>query len=217
MEKFIKGRWFPLAIAIAVAFIIGILLFLCGIRITYAPGLENNWDAISAAATWAGVFVSAIGVVASFVAIWYAIQVPKKIAEEQNKIALFEQRYECFQFFERCHCLYKGVENASTIDELRKEFQFVFKNIKWEEQDREIVIHHIEQYEYILHQMQFLFPNIEEKDANNLYNHLQKFTIAVLGNVNTGSTKRAYIDTMSSFEKKYADIIWDSLTISNIK
>ena len=206
------------AFAVLVLAVGGVLvMILCGWCFTFAPELKDDWDAISAVAAWVGVFVSAVGVIASFVAIWYAIQVPQKIAEEQNKIALFEKRYECFQFFERCHCLYRGVENASTIDELRKEFQFVFKNIKWEELDREIVIHHIEQYEYILHQMQFLFPNIEEKDANNLYNHLQKFTIAVLGNVNTDSTKRAYIDTMSSFEKKYANIIWDSLTISNIK
>lgn len=210
MKKLVKQKWFPFIVALTLVGALLGFLYHIGFRITYAPKLENSWDAISACAAWAGVG-------ASFVAIWFAIRVPKKIAEEQNKIALFEKRYECFQFFERCHCLYKGVENASTIDELRKEFQFVFKNIKWEEQDREIVIHHIEQYEYILHQMQFLFPNIEEKDANNLYNHLQKFTIAVLGNVNTGSTKRAYIDTMSSFEKKYADIIWDSLTISNIK
>lgn len=62
---------------------------LFGWRITYAPELENSWDAISACAAWAGV-------IASFIAIWYAIQVPKKIAEQQNKIALFEKRYQVY-------------------------------------------------------------------------------------------------------------------------
>lgn len=66
-----------------------VVLWIFGFRITYAPKLETSWDAVSACAAWAGV-------IASFVAIWFAIQIPKKIAEEQNKIALFEKRFECY-------------------------------------------------------------------------------------------------------------------------
>ena len=87
MKKFIKGRWFPLVIAIIVVTAVAFIMALFGWRISYAPGLENSWDAVSAVAAWAGVF-------SSFIAIWFAIQVPKKIAEQQNKIALFEKRLE---------------------------------------------------------------------------------------------------------------------------
>lgn len=90
--KFIKGRWFPLIAAIAIFVLeVGIVLtmVLFGWRFTYAPELENSWDAVSAVAAWVGVF-------SSFIAIWFAIQVPKKIAEQQDKIALFEKRHDAY-------------------------------------------------------------------------------------------------------------------------
>ena len=87
--KFIKSRWFPLVVGFFIFILVGYSMALFGWRITYAPELENSWDAISACAAWAGV-------IASFIAIWYAIQVPKKIAEQQNKIALFEKRYQVY-------------------------------------------------------------------------------------------------------------------------
>lgn len=61
------------------------LMYQMGFRITYAPDLENSWNAISATASW----VSAI---ASFLAVWSAIQVPKQIAERQIKVDLFEKK-----------------------------------------------------------------------------------------------------------------------------
>ena len=42
------------------------------------------------------IVISSISVVVSGIAIWYAIQVPKQIAEQQNKIALFEKRLQCY-------------------------------------------------------------------------------------------------------------------------
>ena len=51
MKNFIKGRWFPLVVAIIAFVAIGTIMMLLGWRITYAPTLENSWDAISAVAT----------------------------------------------------------------------------------------------------------------------------------------------------------------------
>ena len=73
-------------------FAICAVLYFFGFRITYAPTLENSWDAISACAGWAGVVASAI-------AVFVAIGIPKKIAEQQNKIALFDKRYSAFNTF----------------------------------------------------------------------------------------------------------------------
>lgn len=96
MKKFLKGRWFPLSVAIVAVLVIASILFFFGFRITYAPELENSWDAISAVAAWGGVIVAVAGVTASFLAVWFAIRVPQKIAEQQNKIALFEKRYQVY-------------------------------------------------------------------------------------------------------------------------
>lgn len=55
-------------------------------------------DGIDAAAQprfidWFAITMSFVSVVVTGMAIWYAVQVPKKIAKQQNKIALFEKRY----------------------------------------------------------------------------------------------------------------------------
>lgn len=81
-----------------------VMLYGLGFRITYAPELENSWNAVSAVAT-------CVGVLASFIAIWFAIRVPKKIAEEQNKIALFEKRYEFYYVLLKCKTLSNGLQN----------------------------------------------------------------------------------------------------------
>ncbi|MEE1138429.1 MAG: hypothetical protein U0M02_08130 [Acutalibacteraceae bacterium] len=105
---------------------IGIILFLLifillGFRITYHPSLDNNWEAISACAAWAAVVVSGL-------AIWYAIQVPKKIAEEQNKIALFEKRHMFYITFCKCISFCEGVKTANCItnEDVRRVFCITF-------------------------------------------------------------------------------------------
>ena len=54
------------------------LMYQMGFRITYVPDLENSWNAISGTASWVSVIVSVLGVIASFLAVWSAIQVPKR-------------------------------------------------------------------------------------------------------------------------------------------
>ena len=95
MKDFIKGRWFPFLLLLVGLVVVLLGGFLLGFRITYAPALENSWEAISGVAAWVSILVSVASVGASFVAVWAAIQVPKKIAEQQNKIALFEKRLQC--------------------------------------------------------------------------------------------------------------------------
>lgn len=62
-----------------------VIWFLRGYRFVYPEQFSNDWNAISSVGTWAGV-------VASFVAVWYAV----RVADEQNKISLFEKRYDCY-------------------------------------------------------------------------------------------------------------------------
>lgn len=75
-----------LIIAEVIVVVVGLLL---GFKITYAPHLENDWDAISAVAGWAGAVVSAVALI-------FAIRIPKIIAAQQDKIALFEKRNELY-------------------------------------------------------------------------------------------------------------------------
>ena len=100
--------------------ILGILfLFISGFRITYAPGLENSWSAISAIAAWAGVF-------ASFVAIVVAMCIPKRIADYQNKIALFEKRFEFYEVLQCCISFSQMIRNLQTADKIPLFFAATF-------------------------------------------------------------------------------------------
>lgn len=87
--------YFVVVLCLGLVFLL--LMYQMGFRITYAPDLENNWDAISGTASWMSVIVSVLGVITSFLAVWYAIQVPKKIAERQIKVDLFEKRYRVYR------------------------------------------------------------------------------------------------------------------------
>lgn len=211
--KRLVSIWVPITL-VALAIILFLLGYLIGFRITYAPELENSWDAISAVAAWVGVFVSAIGVIASFVAIWYAIQVPKKIADRQDKIALFEKRYECFQLFEECHSLYSQIKDKDcTLEELRGRSKYLFGKLNWADITNEVAMTQLRRFEYFIHQMEFLFPGIEENDTWQLYMTLQTFLVSVIENNNIKASKEKYIESMSTFCKKYSNLIFDALRV----
>lgn len=70
---------------IAVAF--EIVLYFIGFRFVYPAKFSNDWNAISGVAAWASV-------VASLIAVWAAVQIPKKIADQQNSISLINYRLE---------------------------------------------------------------------------------------------------------------------------
>ncbi|WP_122791452.1 hypothetical protein [Intestinibacillus sp. Marseille-P6563] len=88
MKESIKGKWFLLIVAIVVT-LLAIFLYHKGFRITYTPELENSWNAISVFAEWSNVLVSSL-------AVWAAIQIPKKIATDQNNVAVKEERLKIY-------------------------------------------------------------------------------------------------------------------------
>lgn len=91
MKKIIIKKMIPLLIVL----IVPTIMFGLGFKITYNPKLENNWEAISACAGWGAVLASAISIL-------IATAVPGKIANSQNKIALFEKRYSVYIQLQKC-------------------------------------------------------------------------------------------------------------------
>lgn len=96
MKELIKKRWFVFLLGILIAVVallgIGFILYCNGYRIVYPEQFETSWNAVSGFAAWFGVVVSAVSAAASFFAIWFAV----RVADKQNKIALFEKRYNCY-------------------------------------------------------------------------------------------------------------------------
>lgn len=64
VKNFLHNRTTWIAVLALLVFIILFLLWRCGFRITYAPELENNWDAISAVGEWIG------AIIIPFVILW---------------------------------------------------------------------------------------------------------------------------------------------------
>lgn len=98
MKKIIKGRWFPLIVAISILVLVAgvvLVMALLGWRFTYTPELENSWDAVSAVSSW-------VGVIMSFLAVMAAVWIPKRIADQQDKISLFEKNLNVTWQYSAC-------------------------------------------------------------------------------------------------------------------
>ena len=172
-------------------------------------GETNCIDYVQLVATVVSVIISAIAVI-------YAVKVPKKIAEEQNKIALFEKRYEVFQLFERCVSFNIALQKSESVEDMRKDCMILFDELKYEELNLKIVRKKVHIFEYTLHQMEFLFPGISEKDVHELYLSLCEVMIAIISEEKVNESKNEYINTMSEFAHKYHKRIWDELSLKNI-
>lgn len=158
MKNFIKKKWFaPVAVAF-VAVIVILIMAMLGFRITYAPELENDWEAISAVASWVGVLVS-------FLAIWYAIQVPKRIADRQDKIALFEKRYECYTLIQKLLVSAKQMEEEQTTMGVHVAFRIYLDDAEEFLTHKNVAILAIElkQKQAIIVSGEFLFPYYNTK------------------------------------------------------
>lgn len=112
MQKRNKMKIRPIYWLIVAEIIVLIAGLLLGFKITYAPFLENDWDAIAACASW-------VGVVTSLGAILVAIRIPKVIADRQDKIALFEKRFAFYDTLSRCINFARIIGNIQTHREIQ--------------------------------------------------------------------------------------------------
>ena len=112
MKDLIRKRWFVFLLGILVAvvalLVVGRILYYNGYRIVYPEQFETSWDAVSAVASWAGIIVSIASAIAAFMAVWYAI----RVSDKQNRISLFEKKYELFEIISDCKTFSDLLENA---------------------------------------------------------------------------------------------------------
>lgn len=219
MKQSIKKKWKTIAISITALVtltLVIVFLYTVGFRITYNSDIITDWDAVSGCAAWAGTLVSLVAVLVSVMAIFYAIQVPQKIAKEQAKIDLFDKRYAAFQLFEKCVILREHIENKEKPVNYTSEFLFMLDELQNKCVESSTVYKKIMNLEFVLHQMEFLFPQMTEEDVRNLYLKLEKFLVSVIKNENIEQKANDYANTMRAFEEKYSNEIWHCLTIENI-
>ena len=215
MKKFVKSRWFSLAVAAVVLLVIVVAGFFFGFRITYAPDLENSWNAISAMASWVGTIgtVSAI-----FAAIW--------VANRQNKIALFEKRYENYIIIQKLLACALQLEDINTNKGVQVAFRIYLdapQNIHKNKSVYEMIVELL-QMQSILLSGEFLFFNYNAELAKKIVAvGIKLLRRTASHNVensekpllqDTMELKKEYIDLCETFEKNYFESMENELRLT---
>lgn len=161
MNKKIKRILFLAAILAVISVLV--FLYCKGFRITYAPDLEHSWDAVSAFAAWGGVIMS-------FIAIMVAIWIPKKIADRQDKIALFEKRLECYSTLQTIFVFARHISELNKKKGIQAAFKFYFGEASLFTQTQNYTWYSItlKRQEPIIVGGLFLFPKYNEEELQNL-------------------------------------------------
>ena len=203
MKRFVNSRCFPIIVILGLFLIPIGVLFVLGFRITYAPELENSWNAISAMASWVGTIgtVSAI-----FAAIW--------VANRQNKIALFEKRYENYIIIQKLLACALQLEDINTNKGVQVAFRIYLdapQNIHKNKSVYEMIVELL-QMQSILLSGEFLFLNYNAELAKKIVavgtELLRKTASHNIKNAekpllqDTMELKKEYIDLCETFEKK---------------
>ena len=222
-----KYRWCFVAIFIIILLVV--FLYCIGFRITYAPELETSWNAVIAFANWGSVFVSLAGAIASFLAVWFAVQVPKKIADRQDKIALFEKRFEVYDIICKCQAFAVGILASETTHESIKS---IFVRAFYLESEKDFNVDGIKihsfHFNFIqkLAKAQMLFPNEVSEYIKLIEIHLILILDSTLYEkevteeykVSDNKYIKRFLDIMESEEyKKIMDIIQKELNIVKIE
>lgn len=177
-----------------------LLMYQMGFRITYAPDLENSWNAISGTASW----VSAI---ASFLAVWSAIQVPKKIAERQIKVDLFEKRYRVYRTLILCDSFSALVSISTGLADIEIFFYQSFCNIAEEPKMYQYKLFAAKyvQVTETLAESKFLFSEDIWKGVCKIIESIQKLVPTGekgMSKEEFDKAKQDYLDAMKSCELK---------------
>ena len=238
MKNLIKKPWFSLLVAILIIAVVAFVMALFGWRITYAPDLENSWEAVSAVGTWAG----AIGTV---VAVFSAIYV----AHRQNEIALFEKRYTAYMKFNKLYGFARSLDKQMFEDEdtlhdaqfvldisakiaffcIGIQTQFGFQPMAKEEgfnlEGVSQVSAILQQYQNdivmlsYLYDLEFNDQLIMERELENIFACLSKFMTQVTlytfeeNSKYDDSARKMFISQINDFHKKYWMLFEKSLRL----
>lgn len=169
MKDLIRNRWFVFLLGILIATVvllgIGVILYGNGYRITYPQQFETSWDAVSGFASWVGILVSIASAIASFMAVWYAV----RVADYQNRIALFEKRYECYTIIKNVVDVSDWVNYSSSYYHAYLGFYRVVRPFRGKMMDpSELASYYFDLKEQVMCSI-FLFPSSDEKALRELF------------------------------------------------
>ena len=185
-------------------------MFRFGFRITYDPTIITDWNAVSGCAAWAGVAVSAV-------AIWYAIQVPKKIADRGNAIELFEKRHAVYDALNHCLIFADELNLLMEIADDRFEIFCISFNLPLAEdltKRKNLISQKTYEITLALTQAAFLFDKEISEEIKNL---CLKFVILTgkpnLSDDDVKKTKDEYVKCADNIKKRIIPLMEQKLTL----
>ncbi len=203
-------------------------------RFETIQGLEAIVDAIqnttkSGWIDWVSVVISLIGVVLSFVAIIVAARVPIKIAKQQDKIGLFEKRYECYTVIQKILVISEQIKPCTTKMAVVSAFKLWFgdkKDFAKNESYTEYVIV-LKSEEVKLVAGQFLFPEYNAEMLSEIINEATTLIEACSVHSTTekegpysreaGISKDRFCALCDQFKEKYVKQIESELQLTSKK
>ena len=163
---------------------------------------------------YAHLVVSIIGIIISAYAIKIAVNVPEKIAQRQDKIALFDKRFAAYEVLEKCVIFANVIEKCqSGVD--RKTyigfFAVAFFNGNTDIVESENSICELQQISAPLKHMTFLFDGISAYETQEISLALIELLYAVTANLQIESSKTKYVTVVKKFFDKHNENILNLL------
>lgn len=203
-------------------------------RFKMIQGIEAIADAIQNTAKpgcidWVSIGISLAGVVLSGIAIIVAVQVPKKIAKQQDKISLFEKRYECYTVIQKILVIGEQIKPCTTKMAVVSAFRLWFgdKNdfTKNENYTKYVII--LKSEEVKLGSGQFLFPEYDAEMLSEIINEAITLIEACSVHSTTekegpysreaGISKDRFCALCDQFKEKYVKQIESELQLTSKK
>ena len=146
-------------------------------------------------------------------AVWMTKRVPEKIASNQDKITLFDKRFQAYEILEKhiwCSQLLKDSSNNSYKDLIA----FVFFDGDENAFEYRTVLLKLEQLFAPLKRMSFLFDDIKKEEIDKIMSLLGCFIKSFFDNdSNVENCKQYYIECVEDFKAKHHDKILKSLKL----
>lgn len=136
--------------------------------------------------------ISLVSVLVSGVAIWFAVQVPQKIANRQDKIALYEKRITAFHAMEELKKFseYISVPDNQNILNWQTEYWGIHNlfeskevgNLRFSCVERSLLTHKcLEQDVQEINGLCFLFPDVTMGETDIISKELSQFILLIYG------------------------------------
>ena len=157
------------------------------------------------------IITSFISVIISTIAVIIAVKIPRKIAEKQDKIALFDKRFASYEVFLTFEAFAYQIDKLSDIKNYKKQFMIIFYNNLDAEFNGIDALTILKSLSLKLQQLVFLFDNITNSEVSKMLESVCDFVIAIEKNKNVEECKNIFVNHVKVFREKHHETILSAL------